>query len=541
MTTELLRRGGAICAVGNDRRSTVGAGTTLNTRENQKIRKSMGGFYFFTAAMLFAIMVTSVCSYGQELRPVKGINKKWGFVDGTGKEIIPFKYDMAVKFSEGLAAVKLKEKWGFIDTTGKEVIPFKFWRTGSFSEGLAAARYVYGGSGFIDKTGKEVIPFEFQWVGNFSEGLAAVQRNNKWGFIDKMGKLVIPLNYKNVGKFSEGLAAVQCNNKWGAIDKNGTMVVSCIYGNMHNAFIAGITEKEVREREKEALEQEKAAVLERERIALEREKLALEREKLALGNEKTEPKPEVINPAATGTYDVILLKDGQEIKAQVTEITPSEIKYKAFDNLNGPTRTLAKRDVFLINYANGTREVITTAAIGRNGSAYSNTNCAKNTAFGLDIGLGGSFYANHNNRTRTTTSFAPALGIRVMHHFNPYFGVDFVKINWITDVFHSEMDEGWTMRLQIMPGIRGNSPAFFKCMSVYSVFRLGYGMDFRLATLKGASHYEGLCLETELGLNLTPTVFAGFAYNCHQYFVKGIDSKVAMHTLSFRVGFNFGK
>ena len=42
MTTEFLRRGGENCAVGNDRRSTVGAGTTLNIRENQKIRKSMG-------------------------------------------------------------------------------------------------------------------------------------------------------------------------------------------------------------------------------------------------------------------------------------------------------------------------------------------------------------------------------------------------------------------------------------------------------------------------------------------------------------------
>jgi hypothetical protein len=243
-------------------------------------------------------------------------------------------------------------------------------------------------------------------------------------------------------------------------------------------------------------------------------------------------------------YDLILLKDGQEIKANVTEITPSEIKYKAFENLNGPTRTLSKRDVFLINYANGTREVISTS-INRNSNLSSKqqsaTNCAKNTAFGLDMGFGGSFYANHNNRTKSTTSFAPTLGIRVMHHFNPYFGIDFLKLNWITDVFYSEMDEGWTMRLQIMPGIRGNSPTFFKCMSVYSAFRLGYGMDFRFATLSGVSHFEGLCLETELGLNLTPTFFAGFAYNCHNYFVKGSDSKVAMHTFSFRLGFNFGK
>ena len=215
-----------------NRKSAVGAETTLKTRENQKILKSRGIKTFLTATLGLAMLIAAnICSYGQELRPVKGLNGKWGFVDKTGKEVISFKYEAAQEFSEGLAAVNLKGYWGFIDTTGKKIIPFTFWAIGNFSEGLAAARYFYGGSGFIDKAGKEVILFEFQWVGDFSEGLAAVQRNNKWG----------------------------------AIDKNGTMVVPCIYGNMHNAVIAG-------KKEKKAQEEEKAAALERERIALEREK-----------------------------------------------------------------------------------------------------------------------------------------------------------------------------------------------------------------------------------------------------------------------------
>jgi hypothetical protein len=152
----------------------------------------------------------------------------------------------------------------------------------------------------------------------------------------------------------------------------------------------------------------------------------------------------------------------------------------------------------------------------------------------LDIGFGGSIETINNNKF-PTSYFASALGIRVMHHFNPYFGIDFLKINWITDVLDSKSDNNWLMRLQIMPGIRGNSPVFFKCMSVYSAFRLGYGMTF----VPHVSHFKGLCLETELGLNLTPTVFAGFAYNYHQYF--GLDFKRALHTLSFRLGFNLGK
>jgi len=163
------------------------------------------------------------------------------------------------------------------------------------------------------------------------------------------------------------------------------------------------------------------------------------------------------------------------------------------------------------------------------------TNCAKKNAFGLDIGLGGSFLELEKKKFETL--FAPALGIRVLHHFNPYFGMDFFKINWITDVLTTGKNKVMYARLQIMPGFRGNSPTFFKCMSVYAVFRIGYGMKFE----EKSSNFEGLCLETELGVNLTRTIFAGFAYNYHKYFEKKFDYNLATHTLSFRLGFNFGK
>jgi nickel-dependent lactate racemase len=38
------------------------------------------------------------------------LNGKYGFIDKTGKEIVPPKYDDAWDFQEGLARVKLNEK-----------------------------------------------------------------------------------------------------------------------------------------------------------------------------------------------------------------------------------------------------------------------------------------------------------------------------------------------------------------------------------------------------------------------------------------------
>jgi hypothetical protein len=42
------------------------------------------------------------------------LNHKWGFMDKTGKEIVPPKYDDADEFHEGLTLVKLNGKYFYI-------------------------------------------------------------------------------------------------------------------------------------------------------------------------------------------------------------------------------------------------------------------------------------------------------------------------------------------------------------------------------------------------------------------------------------------
>ncbi|MBY0427461.1 MAG: hypothetical protein K2Q22_17630 [Cytophagales bacterium] len=56
--------------------------------------------------------------------------------------------------------------------------------------------------------------------------------------------------------------------------------------------------------------------------------------------------------------DIIIKKNGDEIKTRVEEISTNEIKYKKFDNLDGPSYSIAKSEVFIIKYSNGTKEVI---------------------------------------------------------------------------------------------------------------------------------------------------------------------------------------
>lgn len=61
--------------------------------------------------------------------------------------------------------------------------------------------------------------------------------------------------------------------------------------------------------------------------------------------------------------DNITLKNGDEVKAKVIEINETEVKFKNFDNQEGPTRIFFKSEVFSIKYQNGTKDVFNEAPI----------------------------------------------------------------------------------------------------------------------------------------------------------------------------------
>lgn len=56
-------------------------------------------------------------------------------------------------------------------------------------------------------------------------------------------------------------------------------------------------------------------------------------------------------------YDLVIKRNGAEIKVKVIEVTGNEIKYKLQNNLEGATRILKKSDVFMIKYKDGFKEV----------------------------------------------------------------------------------------------------------------------------------------------------------------------------------------
>lgn len=53
--------------------------------------------------------------------------------------------------------------------------------------------------------------------------------------------------------------------------------------------------------------------------------------------------------------DIIVMKKGPQVQAKIIEITANDVKYKRFNNLDGPTITTPKSEIFLLRYQDGRR------------------------------------------------------------------------------------------------------------------------------------------------------------------------------------------
>lgn len=59
---------------------------------------------------------------------------------------------------------------------------------------------------------------------------------------------------------------------------------------------------------------------------------------------------------SANSYDIIRKKDGSEIKSQIVEITVNTVKYKIYEQLDGPIRNILIDDIFMIKYKDGKTE-----------------------------------------------------------------------------------------------------------------------------------------------------------------------------------------
>ncbi|OAV00258.1 MULTISPECIES: WG repeat-containing protein [Moraxella] len=192
--------------------------------------------------------IDSDCGYSEGLAPIVKAGK-YGYVDSTGKVVIPAIYQEAYPFSDGLALYRHRDKYGYLNKSGKVAIHPRFTDAWGFWEGRAKIEQD-GKYGFIDTSGNIVIRPKYEVIGDwFEEGLVLFKQKDKYGFLDKSGKVAIRPQFDSAKDFSEGLAAVTMKSgqtdeygeplhKYGFIDKTGKVVIDIKYDLAYD-FLSG--------------------------------------------------------------------------------------------------------------------------------------------------------------------------------------------------------------------------------------------------------------------------------------------------------------
>lgn len=228
----------------------------LNAEAQTEPRDSSTSDFIISASLKAAIQGYINCKkVGDSLIAVESKDsERWGFIDMSGRLVIPCQYLDVGPFSEGLARVSRLEdakqeyiddkyygrtpyglmmKYTYINKRGERVISDVYDVCGDFHNGLAYVRDANEKYGFIDKTGTMVIPCVLDAAHNFSDSLALVKVDDKWFFIDLSGHISGPGLFEEgrIRDYHEGLAAAADADKdwdytqWRYIDKNGMEVV----------------------------------------------------------------------------------------------------------------------------------------------------------------------------------------------------------------------------------------------------------------------------------------------------------------------------
>lgn len=161
------------------------------------------------------------------LAPVMGNNGKWGYIDTSGKLVIPHQYDMAFGFAAKIAPVRLSQKYGYIDRTGKWVIEPSFEMVDDFQDGVSNA-WRNGKFGYVDENGVYHDSTSGHPGLSFADGAALVKAYQpdseyyaRWGFIKSDGSWLVKPEYDHANPFQNGVGYVYKNGKVGKVTVTG--------------------------------------------------------------------------------------------------------------------------------------------------------------------------------------------------------------------------------------------------------------------------------------------------------------------------------
>jgi len=224
---------------------------------------------------------------------------------------------------------------------------------------------------------------------------------------------------------------------------------------------------------------------------------------------------------AASAQDIIVKKDGTQIKAKITIVAPDEIFFNKWEFPDGPSFSISKNDINYIQYENGNKEVINDIE-GQAKLVKENPRMGK-TTFQAYVNLG--MLVNEN----VIGPYVDAnIGARVYDYF--YAGLE-VGYEYLYSLqYNVETTKFWQVPIGV--NLRGYYPINYK-FCPYTAFTIG------------CSLYEKLSLEKRIVAGLHCQWLVGCDFG---RFSAGLGwdrsprwDGYAVDAFILKVGFRFGK
>ncbi|MGO4106124.1 WG repeat-containing protein [Paenibacillus sp. YAF4_2] len=131
-----------------------------------------------------------------------------------------------------------KTMYGYVDRSGKEVIPLRYEDASDFANRKAIVKIKDNHYALIRHDGSTEAEYHFPFVGVLGDGLLPFQQeaNGKYGYINEKGNVRIQPAYSTAFPFQNGRAivnnAADFGSEYGLIDTRGNVVIQTIYNDI---------------------------------------------------------------------------------------------------------------------------------------------------------------------------------------------------------------------------------------------------------------------------------------------------------------------
>lgn len=210
-------------------------------KKNNWIKMTLGDTGIFSSDGKEYLYKEEVKMMSEDRLAIK--KEKWGYLNADHQWCIDAVYDEADDFKDGYARVKIKDKYGFIDMTGKRIIPCQYQDALYLNEHLFALKNELGWQVF-NAYGQPIHEGYYEDIDVCFEHYIGIKKNEQWGYMNTLGKIVIDCQYDEILPFFEARARVKIGNYYGVINPFGEMIIPCIYDMMtickQEIIIAGV-------------------------------------------------------------------------------------------------------------------------------------------------------------------------------------------------------------------------------------------------------------------------------------------------------------